>query len=549
MASSTDKSGILTDLANDYRARLSHGQCIKVTVNSIDSGTAMRALASGWNTMTDGPSPDVWSPASNVWLQIARHRAVNAQLRDRLPQSAGPSIVTSPLTIAMPEPAAKKLGWPGKKISWQDLSTLASRPGFKLGKTNPEYSTSGLNATFASFYAQTGTSSELSTANLHDSATQQKVRTIEKSVVHYGDTTLTYLANLRRYDEVGQASAYVSAVTVEENSVIAYNMGYPCGVQSDEPGCAKTSTRPHTKLVAFHPTNDDNVGTIYSDHPYITLNGLSGAKKDVAADFKTFLRSKTAQDAFAELGFRTHAGGLTPRITPDNGVLREQLPGQLGQPSDEVLDDLLTVWRQLRKPANVLLLIDTSGSMDWNAKGKRRVAPSEPSKLDLVKKAHSALLDGFTDTDKVGLWHFSDQHETDEKIAPMGSTTSGGKTQRQHLEADVDALKPGGGTALYATTDDAVKSLRDNYANNAINAIVVLTDGCNQTQGGPVLEEVTGNLGNPSKPAVRVFTIAYGGDACRDELQEIAEASDARAYDAKDPNTIDNVLTNVISNF
>ncbi|MFF4361028.1 substrate-binding domain-containing protein [Streptomyces sp. NPDC001604] len=550
IASSTDKSATLTDLAADYGPRLSHGQCVRVAVDSIDSGTAMRALADGWNTAADGPSPDVWSPASHVWLQIARHRAVKAQDRDRLPESADASIVTSPLTIAMPEPAAKKLGWPDKKISWQDLAGLANTPGFKLGKTNPETSTSGLNATFASFYAQTGTSSELTTQSLHDQATQEKVRAIEKSVLHYGDTTLTYLANLRRYDEAGQAAAYVSAVTVEENSVVAYNMGYPCGVQSREPGCGKTKKPPSTKLVAFHPTNADGVGTIYSDHPYITLGGLSAAKKDIAADFRHFLTtSQAAQDAFAAVGFRTPKGGLTARITPANGVLHERLPDALGEPSDEVLDQLLTVWRQLRKPANVLLLIDTSASMDRNAQGKERV-PGEPSKLDLVKKAHGALLDGFTDTDKVGLWHFSDQHTTDDPIARMDSTGKDGTTQRQRLERDVDALKKDAGTALYATIDDAVKNLRDHYDTTAINAVVVLTDGCDQTApGGPGLEEVTGNLGDPDERPVRVFTIAYGSDACRDKLQDIATASHARAYDAKDPNTIDNVLTNVISNF
>lgn len=548
IASSTDKSAILTDLAGHYGAHLSHGQCVRVAVDSVDSGTAMRALASGWNTAADGPRPDVWSPASHVWLQIARQRAGKTQTRV-LPPSAGASIVTSPLTIAMPETAAKKLGWPDKKISWQDLADLASRPGFKLGKTNPEYSTSGLNATFASFYAQTGTSSELTTANLHEETTQQKVRTMEKAVVHYGDTTLTYLANLRRYDDAGQAAAYLSAVTVEENSVVAYNMGYPCGVRSQEPGCAKTNKPPRTKLVAFHPTNADGVGTIYSDHPYITLSGLSDAKKTVAADFRHFLTtSTTARDAFAALGFRTPQVGLTARITPANGVPREKLPDPLGQPSNEVLDQLLSVWRQLRKPANVLLAIDTSGSMDLNAQGKQRVS-GEPSKLDLVKKAHGALLDGFTDTDKVGLWHFSDRHTTDEKIAAMGSRAADGKTQRQHLEADVNALTKDAGTALYGTVDDAVKSLRDHYDTNAINAVVVLTDGCEETQGGPVLEEVTGTLGDPDAPAVRVFTIAYGSDACRDKLQQIAEASHARAYDAKDPNTIENVLTNVISNF
>ncbi|MFE4415267.1 substrate-binding domain-containing protein [Streptomyces sp. NPDC056821] len=204
VASSTDKSAIITELADGYGARSSHGQCVKVAVNSIDSGTAMQALADGWNTRTNGPRPDVWSPASQTWLQIARQRAAGKDTLGLLPHSAGPSIVTSPLTIAMPEPTARKLGWPDKKLSWKDLADLARMPGYKLGKTNPEYSTSGLNATIAAFYTQTGTTGELSPADLTDKTNQEKVRAIEKAAVHYGDTTLTFLANLRRYETPGR---------------------------------------------------------------------------------------------------------------------------------------------------------------------------------------------------------------------------------------------------------------------------------------------------------------------------------------------------------
>jgi Uncharacterized protein containing a von Willebrand factor type A (vWA) domain len=555
VGSSADKDAILKDLADQYRPRVSHGQCVRIAVNSIDSGTAMRALADGWNTAADGPRPDVWAPASHIWLQMARDRAKKENHQselEKLPTLLPPHsiLALTPLTIAMPEPAARKLGWPKTKISWQDLATMAARPGFKLGKTNPEYSTSGMNATFASFYTQTGTSSEMNTANLHDSANQKKAAQIEKSVVHYGDTTLTYLANLRRFDDAGQASAYLSAVTIEESSVIAYNLGYPCGSRSTEHGCKKTQNPPHTKLLAFHPVDDKGTGTLYSDHPYIPLAGLSPAKKDVAAGFRAFLAAKPAQAKFDDLGFRTPTGSLTSRITVDNGIPSEQLPAALGQPTDDVLGELPAVWRQLRKPANVLLVIDTSGSMDHNVQDKERVVPSEPSKLDLVKKAHGALLDGFTDTDEVGLWNFSDKHTVDDPIARMGSKKAGGQTQRQHLAADIEHLHKDAGTALYATVDDAVDSLRRHYDTSAINAVVVLTDGCEETGApSPGLEDLTTALGDPNQPAVRVFTIAYGKGACQSQLQDIANASHAHAYDAHDPNTIENVLTNVISNF
>ncbi|MFF0744975.1 substrate-binding domain-containing protein [Streptomyces sp. NPDC004111] len=548
VVSSTDKSAVLADLAHRYGARSSGGQCVKIEVSSVDSGTAMKALVRGWDTRTDGPRPDVWTPASTVWLAIARQRAAGKDTLALLPQSAGASLASSPLTVAMPRPAAVKLGWPSKKLSWADLANLASKPGFKLGKTNPETSTSGLNATIAAFYTQTGTTGELVPSDLTNKNNQNKVRTIEKAAVHYGETTLTFLANLRRYDDAGQAASYIDAITMEENSVVAYNEGYPCGSRSAEPGCAKKAP-PRTKLVAFYPTNDSGVGTIYSDHPYTKLNGLTDAKQGVADDFARFLASQTAQDSFTDLGFRTPSNEPTKKITSDNGARPDApLPQPLQAPPAGVLDKVLEVWRQLRKPANVLILMDTSGSMGSNAEDRKPIT-GEPSKLDLVKQARGPLLDGFSEQDRVGLWHFSATHVADADPAPMGARQPDGSTQRARLQAQVARLSPDAATALYSTINKAVQNLRDHYDADAINAVVVLTDGKNETKGGPELEELKRIIGDPDKPPIRVFTIAYGTNAGASELKQIAEATNARAYRASDPNTIPNVLTNVISNF
>jgi Ca-activated chloride channel family protein len=50
------------------------------------------------------------------------------------------------------------------------------------------------------FYAKTGTSGELSGPHLDDRGNQTFVKSIEQTAVHYGDTTLTFLANLREAD-------------------------------------------------------------------------------------------------------------------------------------------------------------------------------------------------------------------------------------------------------------------------------------------------------------------------------------------------------------
>ncbi|MEU1465505.1 substrate-binding and VWA domain-containing protein [Streptomyces sp. NPDC005727] len=570
IASSTDKSRVLGDLAHDYGRRSSQGQCVEIVVDSVDSGTAMQALARGWSK-SDGPRPDVWSPASRIWLPIARQRAHGAALR-RLPEEAGPSVVTSPLTIAMPEPMAKALGWPEKQLGWKDLAALAGQPhfwkdhghpewgAFKLGKTNPEYSTSGLNATIAAFYTKTGTSGELAPQDLQDADNRKRVQDIEKAAVHYGDTTLTFLANLRRADDSNQSTSYISAVTVEETAVIAYNKGYPCGSASKEHGCSRRKP-PKTKLLAFYP--DD--GTLYSDHPYIPLNGLHPAQRAIADDFQKYLAGAHARSRFAELGFRIDPAKATAQITRDNGALPDAAPPRLDTPSADVLDKLLVAWRQLRKPANVLILMDTSGSMDEGIDKKDRL-PKEPSKLDYVKAARGPLLDGFTDQDKVGLWSFSDSHKVDQPLSPLGAKPGTGRTHRDDLKTSVQHLKPQGATALNDVIDKAVKDLRHNYDANAINAVVVLTDGRNEPAATPpALEDLLSRIGDPDQPAVRVFTIAYSSSAdqkpttgpgtklTRGEtttpLQDIADRTHARYYDAHDPRTINKVLADVFSNF
>ena len=50
-------------------------------------------------------------------------------------------------------------------------------------------------------------------------------------------------------------------------------------------------------------------------------------------------------------------------ITAENGVDPKQPERELGLPEPRVLALLKRTWREDRKPANVLLVLDTSGSM------------------------------------------------------------------------------------------------------------------------------------------------------------------------------------------
>ncbi|MFF3617462.1 substrate-binding domain-containing protein [Streptomyces sp. NPDC002580] len=564
LAASADLYGQLDQAAKEFKARQSGSHCFRIAVDNQNSGTTMRALADGWPA-GGGPRPDIWSPAGRIWLLLAKQKA-NATTRKLFPDKDPKPIVTSPLVIAMPEPMAKSLGWPERKIGWRTLADAAKnsktfwashkRPEwgeFKLGKTHPGYSTSGLNATLATAVVANGMSAKLTASDVTSHAVESLVSDTESAVVHYGDTTLTFMQNLRRADDAttsanpDAALHYISAVTVEEQAVVAYNMGYPCGTFSTEAGCEKRPTLPHTRLVALYPSD----GILYSDHPFIELNGMSQEKKAVADAFAAHLRTAEAQKEFNPLGFRTWEEQPTPLLTPAHGALQNPPIKRLPLPEPAALGTLLDVWPKLRRRAHVSLLIDTSGSM-----GQHVTGADSPSKMNLLKQSAPQLFGpgGFADRDQVGLWEFSDTVKNKVPMGPMSGNWEG-TARRKALAVAFAGLRPDGATALYKCIGDAVGRLRADYDPSAINAVVVLTDGRNEPKDVKGLDTLLSSLKDHRKP-VRVFTIAYGDGA--DEqvtadktvLEDIAEASDAHAYDAKDrPADIAEILANVISNF
>jgi Ca-activated chloride channel family protein len=124
---------------------------------------------------------------------------------------------------------------------------------------------------------------------------------------------------------------------------------------------------------------------------------------------------------------------------------------------------------------------------------------------------------------------------------------------REVIASKIRSLVPTRGTPLYTVTQDSYNQMRDSYDPAKINAVVLLTDGKNEDPRNDNVDKLlstlrAGSEGQSDRP-VRVFPIAYGKDADLATLKRIAEATNAAAYDASDPTTIDKVFTNVISNF
>lgn len=549
VTTSPEKAAVVERLAREYSGRTVAGTCVEVEVTSKSSGAAMQALAEGWNEAENGPKPDLWTPAASGWVTILRQQLTENDRSGVLTEAKPESIASAPLVIAMPKPMAEALGWPDKSISWKKLAALATDDKgwakydhpewgkFRLGKTNPNLSTSGLNATIGAYAAATGTTSDLTEKDLAKKQVRTLVKNVEQSIVHYGDTTLTFLANLQDADDRGAAMSYISAVTVEENSVIAYNQGNPSGAAETKGKHGK----PKVPLVAVYPSD----GTLMSDHPLVTLAWADDTKQKIAADFQTFLRSKPSQEKFQAEGFRSYDAKPGPQARPENGVLPDAKLNLRTSPSPPVLAKLLESWSQLRKPANVLLVIDVSGSMANPA------GDTGKTRLDLAKQAAVRSLSQFGDEDKVGLWIFSTDlvgEQDHQQLVSLGKV--GDDDRRAQLRDRIQGLIPNGGTALYNTTLAAREHMTSKLDSDAINAVVVLSDGRDENVGGISLDKLLAELNTEdTEDVVRVFTIGYSEEADQETLSRIAKAARGAQYDSSDSATIDQVFTAVISNF
>jgi Ca-activated chloride channel homolog len=550
IAASPEKAGVLGQAVQTYNASNPEvdGSCVFAQVLTKGSGTAAAALARGWDEDVDGPRPHVWSPAASAWGEVATVQARELDQPDIFP-STGTSIATSPLVIAMPQPMAEALGWPDVQVGWGDLAELAADPAgwgsaghpewgaFRLGKTNPNFSTSGLNATIGTYFAATGTASDLTVDMVGDPATTEFVSGVESAVVHYGDTTLTFLSNLLRADREGRGLSYVSAVSVEEKSVLDYNRGNPAA----DPELTDTQP-PSIPLVAMYPAE----GTLVSDNPWFVLEApwVDAATRAAAQDLEAHLLGEESQQLFLDEGFRGADGSPGPQATLDNGLLADEPQAVLTPPSGEVLDAVLRSWEENRKPAKVLMVLDVSGSMGDTVSG------SGLSRLGLAQAATLTALDGFAEQDEIGLWIFSSEQgqNSDVPYTPLVEIAPA-ETSLPQIEAVVPNLIPNGGTALYATTKAAHAALEQEASDRRIEAVVLLTDGVNEHPDNDLAAVVTQLQTEPGEPSVRVFTIGYGEDADQQTLQAIAEASDARSYNASDPLAIEQVMIDVISNF
>jgi Ca-activated chloride channel family protein len=506
----SEKQAWFDPLVKQYNAaqhKTAAGKLIVVTA------TALGSVESGAMIISGASQPTVWSPASGLYIPVenATWRKTHS---DDLITGTPDKLVLSPVVIAMWRPMAEALGWPDKPLGWADIAQLAiSDKGwaafnypewgsFKFGHTHPNYSNSGLVSVVAEAYAASNKQRGLTVADLQDPKVQTFMSQVESSIIHYGTSTGFFADRMFK-----GGPSYLSAAVMYENLVAAQEDARLKGTSSQ------------LSVVALYPKE----GTFWSDHPYAILNApwVTAEQKEGAKDFETFLLAKPQQLAAIALGFRPSDPSvpLSAPLDAAHGVDTQQPKTVLEVPSADVISAAQALWRQTKKPVDVTVVLDISGSM-----GGDKIAAARNSVGQFI-----GLLD---DNDRLAINVFNNT------ITPLTPLTTLGP-KRADVSRHVSALVEGGGTALYDAVSQAYDEMTANGDPKHIRALVVMTDG-QDTDSNSTLDELKAKIGATSEEggnAIKIFTIAFGSDADQSVLTTIATAAGGQEY-AADPKTI-----------
>jgi Ca-activated chloride channel homolog len=324
------------------------------------------------------------------------------------------SFARTPVVFAMPQTMATALGYPAKPIGLSEIEKLISDPNgwgsvgkplwgsFKIAKTNPNTSTTGLSVILMQSYAARKKAKDLTVADVQKSAAFSRV--FESGAIHYGDTTGKVLQTLYNTTQNGaKGSGYVSAVALEETSLFNYNLGNPDS-HTVQPG--EKLRPPKEKLVAVYPSG----GSMWSDNPTVVLRApwVTPAKQAAGQAFLKFLKTNSAQELLPKYGFRPldTSVDVSQYLNAEVGIDPAKPTIALPEPSADVVSAAIDQWADIRKPSAILELIDISGSMD-------EAAGDGQSKLDGAIDGAQSTLGNFRRTDEIGLWAFTTGVESD----------------------------------------------------------------------------------------------------------------------------------------
>jgi Ca-activated chloride channel family protein len=465
------RDGLLPQMAerfNDADHETDSGRSIKVVVvqcdSSVQTADLVARLAKGTapDERCEGGNPTIVTPQSDDWLGDVNHLAG----RTVVDTTKTESIARSWIGIVTYRDIASCLGWPGKEIGYQDIVDLQKGgweslpeescakaswgPRPLLAFTNPNTSTTGRDVLISLFSSAADKApGDLTTDDVNRPEVVAKVREFQQLVDHYMPGTIPLNT------KIDQGKRYGHFFLMPEDNLVNLYKGNEKAIGSDGKEHPVKSVK---DLVMIYPKE----GSALNANPagVVQAPWVSSEEAEAAQTWIDDLREDEQQRSFMAAGFRPGTeqptgGAVAPKFGLDpNEPDATFEPGAVPAP---VVQQIMQSWGQVKKPAVVTFVVDTSGSME--------------GRIDEAKKGLLDVLDNMADDNQIGLVTFST--DVAEKVQPAPKSDV-----QFEIAAAVEEMKPFGSTALYdAVLAGARMSERADADPAATRAVVVLSDG------------------------------------------------------------------------
>lgn len=419
----------------------------------------------------DADCDATWFP-SNAYMSLFDQKAALV--------SQETSIMRTPVVLGVRAERAAELGWDDKSPTWAEVVDAAASGAFSYGMSSPVSSNSGFSALVELATALSGTGAAIT-----------------------ADDVTAVAADLSRFAQ-GQkltsgSSGWLMEAYDKDSSAVDGVFNYESLVLQD-PG-----------LVEVIPQD----GVITADYP-LTLFAGRGEKVEAAyRALVDYLRRDDVQRRIADETFRR-----TDATTADDAVAAFEIPfpNRL-----ETVRALLSSWvSDVRKPANMVFQIDTSGSM-------------EGARLDALKAALVSLTDTgadgttslltFQPRETVHFVEFASEikSEKDLEVAADGDLSD--------VRAYVEGLRTAGNTAIYGTVQHSLELAAQSRSDDNVTSVVLFSDGENTDYPG-IAEFSSWYEATPEVQGIPVYAILFG-EASRAEMEQLTQLTGGRVFDAE----------------
>ncbi|WP_432835516.1 hypothetical protein [Dactylosporangium sp. CA-092794] len=456
---------------------------------------------------------EAWIPATAGWARLAKFRAAPDPV----------SLARTPVVVAAPRPFAESLGWPAKQPTWAALAAGVNAgqvPRLSMG--SPLSDTAGLLAALEIQSAMAKTTDDPGIAQMRALSVRARLAEPEASPTRLLERMGAQADPARAIREIGLFPA-------TEQDVWRYS-------QSRHP----------VAVAALYPAD-----ALYeADFPLLLTPeaGRDGELKSLANRLAERMHAKEFAAVLTGHGLRPAGSG---GAAPSADGLAAQYPAAADLP-DGVAEWAAT-WAQYKRLAyRTLLLVDASASMNDEVHDRTGAVTT---KAGLLRAAGVQAAQLFGDETSLGVWMFASPGADAPPFTvalPFGpmSEAVGDVPRREAMRRVADGYKayPAAGTPLFETVLRGVDDMKERYTSDAVNLVVVLTDGRDQDSKFSMPKEqfiarLTG-LRDPARP-VMIFAIGYGGDADMSVLREMSQLTGGQAVASNDPGDLASAMAKI----